>query len=263
MLKNVKYKVCVALVVLLTGFSGAEVYVKNKPFKGESRGSGYSTMVQAEAILKALKFDDYKLDSEKLVIGGESIPVKESMISLKALSELIGAKLVVNTSLGTVDVYRDAKLGTGAGTTYASSPAKEDQPKREYFKPVKGWVTDWDEAARESKRTGKPIMMNFTGSDWCGWCMKLKAEVFDTPEFKQWADKTVVLLELDFPKGKKLPEELQEQNQRLQQKFQVSGYPSIIWADHEGNQVGTRYGYGKGGPEAWIKAAESNMRPTR
>ena len=62
------------------------------------------------------------------------------------------------------------------------------------------WFTSLEEAAKVSMSTGKPIMANFTGSDWCGWCKKLKREVFDQAEFKNWADENIVLLELDFPR---------------------------------------------------------------
>ena len=113
---------------------------------------------------------------------------------------------------------------------------------------------------------GKPdagaYRADFTGSDWCGWCMKLKSEVFDTPEFKEWAKKNVVLLELDFPKQKQLPEELKKQNQELAQKNNIQGYPTILFFDAKGKKVG-QTGYVKGGPEAWIKEAEKAMGSKR
>ena len=56
------------------------------------------------------------------------------------------------------------------------------------------WLDSFDEAIKESKKTGKPILANFTGSDWCGWCIRLDKEVFSKSEFKEWADKNVVLL---------------------------------------------------------------------
>jgi len=90
-----------------------------------------------------------------------------------------------------------------------------------------GWLVNLEEAYTESKKTGKPIMANFTGSDWCGWCKKLTRDVFVKPEFKKWADKNVVLLELDFPRRKSLPADLKSQNAGLQQAFKVRGYPSI------------------------------------
>lgn len=90
-----------------------------------------------------------------------------------------------------------------------------------------GWLTNLDEAFLQSKKTGKPIMANFTGSDWCGWCKKLSADVFVKPEFKTWAEKNVVLLELDFPRMKQLPDDLKQQNAGLQQVFGVGGYPTV------------------------------------
>lgn len=89
------------------------------------------------------------------------------------------------------------------------------------------WHTDVMKANEVSKSTNKPIFAFFTGSDWCGWCKKLQADVFSKSEFIQWAKKNVVLLELDFPRGKTLSPELQQQNNSLQQTFQVRGYPTI------------------------------------
>jgi len=90
-----------------------------------------------------------------------------------------------------------------------------------------GWLTNLDEAYALSKETGKPIMANFTGSDWCGWCKRLKSAVFVKDDFKKWADDNVVLLELDFPRRKKLPDDLRQQNAGLQQAFKVRGYPTV------------------------------------
>ncbi|MDH5476302.1 MAG: thioredoxin family protein [Cyclobacteriaceae bacterium] len=89
------------------------------------------------------------------------------------------------------------------------------------------WLVDVEEAYELSKKSNKPILANFTGSDWCGWCKRLRAEVFDLPEFKQWAEENVILLELDFPRKKQLPIHQQQQNRGLQQAFQVTGFPTI------------------------------------
>lgn len=94
-----------------------------------------------------------------------------------------------------------------------------------------GWLVNVDEAYAQSKKTGKPILANFTGSDWCGWCKKLTRSVFVKEEFKTWAKNNVILLELDFPRRKKLPTEIKQQNQRLQQAFGVRGYPTVWMFD--------------------------------
>jgi thioredoxin-related protein len=89
------------------------------------------------------------------------------------------------------------------------------------------WHTDLMKAHEISSSSKKPIFAFFTGSDWCGWCHKLQREVFAKPDFIDWAKKNVVLLELDFPRGKQLSPELAQQNSSLQQQFQVQGYPTI------------------------------------
>lgn len=89
------------------------------------------------------------------------------------------------------------------------------------------WHTDIKKADEISKASGKPIFAFFTGSDWCGWCIRLQKDVFSKPSFIDWAKKNVVLLELDFPRKKQLPPELAKQNMGLQQALQVQGYPTV------------------------------------
>lgn len=97
----------------------------------------------------------------------------------------------------------------------------------EYKADKEGWIVSLDEAYEISQKTGKPIMANFTGSDWCGWCKRLDAAVFSKPEFKKWADNNIVLLELDFPRRKTIPDHIRQQNHELQNAFQVRGYPTV------------------------------------
>jgi thioredoxin-related protein len=116
-------------------------------------------------------------------------------------------------------------LQAQAQPTEAAPPAPEVVAPYQAENP--GWLTNIDEAYAVSQQTGKPILANFTGSDWCGWCKKLTADVFIHNEFKTWADKNVVLLELDYPRRKTLPSHIQAQNSNLQQAFQVQGYPTV------------------------------------
>jgi len=97
----------------------------------------------------------------------------------------------------------------------------------DYGPKNEGWHVNLEDAIAESKKTGKPILANFTGSDWCGWCKRLDKSVFHQADFKPWADKNVVLLELDFPKRFRVPQEIAAQNRNLAQSFQVRGYPTI------------------------------------
>lgn len=112
----------------------------------------------------------------------------------------------------------------------ATAPAAESV---EYKAENPGWLVKLEEAYAVSKKTNKPIMANFTGTDWCIWCKRLTAAVFSKDDFKKWAEKNVVLLEIDFPNHKQLPAEIRNQNAGLQQAFQVRGYPSVWLFDLE------------------------------
>ena len=81
------------------------------------------------------------------------------------------------------------------------------------------WHTDVTKAINISMETEKPLFFFFTGSDWCGWCIRLQKEVFFKPEFAKWANENLVLVELDFPRRKKLDESLRQQNDNLRQMF--------------------------------------------
>jgi len=119
----------------------------------------------------------------------------------------------------------------------AAAPEKTPFPA-DYKAENEGWLVDVDKAYNLSKETGKPILANFTGSDWCGWCKRLTRSVFVKDDFKKWADDNVVLLELDFPKRKQLPAVVRAQNQNLQRAFQVRGYPTIWLFDLNKNASG-------------------------
>jgi thioredoxin-related protein len=101
------------------------------------------------------------------------------------------------------------------------------------------WHTDLMKAQELSNTSKKPIFGFFTGSDWCGWCHKLQADVFAKPAFKEWAKQNVILLELDFPRRKQLAPELAQQNMGMQQALQVRGYPTI-WLFYANTDMTTK-----------------------
>lgn len=123
------------------------------------------------------------------------------------------------------------------------------------------WHTNIKEAVEIANKENKPIFMFFTGSDWCGWCIRLQKEVFKTPEFEAWAKEKVVLVELDYPKRVPQTEEVKIQNAQLQQMFAIRGFPTVWFVkatDKEGKinfeQLGST-GYVAGGPSAWLSGA--------
>ena len=113
------------------------------------------------------------------------------------------------------------------------------------------WQTDFAAAKAKAEKEQKLLLIDFTGSDWCGWCKKLKKEVFSQKLFKEQAPKDFVLVELDFPQKTKLDEKLTAQNHALAKVYGISGYPSIILANAKGVEL-ARTGYKAGGPKAYL-----------
>ena len=125
------------------------------------------------------------------------------------------------------------------------------------------WHTDLSKAISISINEKKPIMLFFTGSDWCGWCMRLKKEVFNHEKFKVWTNENIILVELDFPRRKKLEPNLLNQNRELARIFGVSSYPTCWLVKPqilENSKVNFlklgKLGYVAGGTDKWISVAE-------
>jgi protein disulfide-isomerase len=114
------------------------------------------------------------------------------------------------------------------------------------------WETNFEQAIKEAKKNDKKLLVNFTGSDWCGWCKKLDAEVFSKPEFAEYAKENLILVKLDFPKRKQLPQAEQEQNNKLVRKYKVKGFPAILLMDVEENVI-LETGYQYGGVAKYIE----------
>ena len=124
------------------------------------------------------------------------------------------------------------------------------------------WHTDLSKATDISIKENKSLFLFFTGSDWCGWCIRLQKEVFKTLEFTQWAKDNVILVELDFPRKNNQSEQLKAQNMQLQQQLNVQGYPTVWFVNatkNSENKVNLNalgsLGYQAGGPTKWTDAA--------
>ncbi|QYY35668.1 thioredoxin family protein [Ruficoccus sp. ZRK36] len=117
-----------------------------------------------------------------------------------------------------------------------------------------GWVTDFKGALELAKKENRPVLIDFTGSDWCGWCKKLDREIFSKDAFKEYAKDNLVLLYLDFPSGKPQSDDLKAQNAQLQKEFGVRGFPTLVLLSPDGKKIWENVGYLKGGPDAMIAA---------
>lgn len=114
------------------------------------------------------------------------------------------------------------------------------------------WMNDFEAAKAKAAKENKDLLIDFTGSDWCHWCIKLKEEVFDHDPFKKGVADKYVLVELDYPRDKsKLDEKTIKQNAELKEKYPVQGYPTILLTDAKGRPY-AKTGYQQGGPDAYL-----------
>jgi protein disulfide-isomerase len=143
---------------------------------------------------------------------------------------LIGAVFLYSS----VTQTKDAKSNTTEVAEYSAS-----------------WLKDLSVVLAKAKEEGKPILMNFTESKLCGWCIKLKKEVFSKPVFIDYANEHLILMTVDFPRGVQQEESLIDQNYQLLDAFGIYQFPTIILVDTEGNIIG-RTGYLRGGPKAYV-----------
>jgi thioredoxin-related protein len=114
------------------------------------------------------------------------------------------------------------------------------------------WVTDLPKALTQAKADKKLVLLDFTGSDWCVWCIKFEKEALDTDKFADYAKANLELVTLDFPNSKPQSDALKAANAALQKKYSVDGFPTFILLNADGKEIGRQVGYAPGGPEAFI-----------
>ena len=120
------------------------------------------------------------------------------------------------------------------------------------------WESNLDKAIEQAKKENKTVLVNFTGSDWCIWCKRLSAEVFQQKEFEEYAKKSLVLVMLDFPKDIEQTQETKEYNNKLAQKYGIQGFPTILLIDSQGKLV-AQTGYQPGGAAKYVEHIKSYL----
>jgi len=143
-------------------------------------------------------------------------------------------------------------------TAFTAKKSITPQPSKDLV-----WLTDFDEARKLAKKENKVVFAFFTGSDWCGWCIRLQKNVFAKPAFIKWANDNVILLELDFPKRSQLPEKLKQQNYGLAQALEVRGYPTVWLFNADMNKETKKVelnAYGSGGYPSGSVAGQEEVK---
>ena len=114
------------------------------------------------------------------------------------------------------------------------------------------WGTDLPAALNQARSENKMVLLDFTGSDWCGWCIKFDQDVLSTGQFTGYAKSKLVLVRLDFPHHKEQDAALKQANEQLSQRFGVNGFPTFVLLNSAGRELGRQVGYLRGGPDAFI-----------
>ena len=121
------------------------------------------------------------------------------------------------------------------------------------------WLTSMGEARAIARRERKVILVNFTGSDWCPWCIRLRDEVFIQKPFLDYAARHLVLLTVDFPRKKWQTPQQKRENEDLARRYQIQGYPTVLLLDPDGRVIG-QTGYRKGGAVPYVDHLRSMLR---
>jgi protein disulfide-isomerase len=119
------------------------------------------------------------------------------------------------------------------------------------------WGTDLPTALNQARSENKMVLLDFTGSDWCPWCIKFDHEVLSTDKFAAYAKDKLVLVLLDFPRTKPQSDSLKQANRELAKQFGVNGYPTYVLLSYAGKELGRQVGYAEGGPDAFIAELEN------
>jgi len=114
------------------------------------------------------------------------------------------------------------------------------------------WSTDFSQTMTQARADGKLVLLHFTGSDWCPWCIKFDHEALETDQFAAYAQNKLELVLVDFPRTKPQADALKQANRALANQYHVTGYPTFVLVNDAGNELGRQVGYAGGGPGAFI-----------
>jgi protein disulfide-isomerase len=122
------------------------------------------------------------------------------------------------------------------------------------------WSTDYAASTAQATAEKKPVLLEFTGSDWCPPCMKQNKDVFEQPAFADFAKDKLVLVKLDFPRSKPQASEIKERNQQLAAQYKVQGFPTVILLGPDGKELAREVGYKGGGVPGFIEWVDTNLK---
>lgn len=164
---------------------------------------------------------------EGIKIEGELVKATGDNVTLRLRSGKSATFAKTKLSPADQDFIKQSEATSPTTTTAEAKPTVDSNRKAR-------WLAKMDKAQEQSKATGLPIFVLFTGTSWCSYCIKLEEAVFSKAEFKTFADKNLVLLKLDFGPG---GSPSNKKDETLAKEFGVTGYPTYFLTDAEGKRL--------------------------
>ncbi len=187
-------------------------------------------------------------------------------VKLKSLDPALQRHFNYNATNALAVEQKQAQANTQYHAYVAGHPAppppNEDRPAPSAAAgaPQALWRMDLPGALEQARTENKLVLLDFTGSDWCSWCIKFDQEVLSTGQFTDYANAKLILVKLDFPQHTAQSDDLRRANAELASRFHVDGFPTYVLLNAGGNELGRQVGYQPGGPNAFIAELESFSR---
>lgn len=172
---------------------------------------------------------------------------------------MIGMKQRLGLGLGVVCMLATAFAGNAQTTQVVPVAPKTQTAVKTEAQTGNQWIPNFRMAKKAAAKEGRPIMMFFTGSDWCGYCIQFDKEILKEKAFQDYAQEHLVLLKLDFPKKIKQDEAQKRHNSLLATAYHVGGFPTVVLTDAEGRQI-ARLGYQRGGAASFVAALQKALK---
>lgn len=171
-----------------------------------------------------------------------------------------GANVTLRLRNGRTTTFSQDKLSAADVEFIKAAPAEEAKPAATTSVPANRkakWLEKLKAAEMDAQETGLPILLLFTGSKWCGYCIKLEENILSKKEFKEFANQHLVLLKYDF-EGPSDPPSRDASEQA--KKFNVSGFPSYFLITADGKVLSDRKGADESSPDGFAKWVEKNVK---
>jgi thioredoxin-related protein len=160
----------------------------------------------------------------------------------------LAAKILASTTSG---VLLLVGLVLGARSLQPPAPATGPASALKVTKPRPQWGHDLSRAETEARSGRRLVLINFTGSDWCGWCLRLRRELFMKPEFMSYAETNLVLVEIDFPRDNRQSPGQRAANAAAALRFGVTRVPALVLLDGDGRAL-RNWGFEDGGARHYL-----------